>query len=201
MCRFALPIFLCTAWLCTGAVPGPASQQSARSPLANTVILIIRHAEKPEEGSGLTPEGERRARAYVGYFKNYLVEGKPLIINHIFAAADSEGSRRPRLTVEPLSAAIHMKIDLRFSDKDPAGIANDVATHHYGREILICWRHGKIPALVKALGADPQMFVPEGKWPGKIFDRAIELHFDARGKIDPGESRLVREHLMPGDEK
>ncbi len=119
MFRFDRALFLSVLALST-AIAAALSQPSPRpAPLANTVVLIIRHAEKPEDGSGLTPVGEQRARAYVPYFRAYQLDSQLLKLSHLFAAADSTNSRRPRLTIEPLAAALHMKLDLRFTDKDP----------------------------------------------------------------------------------
>ena len=42
----------------------------------NSVILIIRHAENPANGHGLSPRGEERAKAYKNYFQNFAVDGK-----------------------------------------------------------------------------------------------------------------------------
>src|SRR5262245_23938348 len=76
--------------------------QAADGP-KNGTVLIIRHAEKPADGPGLTPRGEERAKAYPRYFRNFTVDGKPLHLDRIFAAADSDESQRPRLTVLPLA--------------------------------------------------------------------------------------------------
>ena len=176
-------------------------QLKPHQPLSNAVVLIIRHAEKPEAGDGLAPQGEKRAQAYVNYFKSYQIGGKPAKFSHLFAASDSAKSHRPRLTIEPFANATHSKIDLRFSDKEPDVFAKDLTTHDYGTAILVSWRHGKIPDLLKAIGADPKKLVPEGDWPDSVFDRVVELHFDAHGKIDEKTSRVVLEHLLPGDEK
>ena len=173
--------------------------QGSDSALSNEVILVIRHAEKPETGDGLTEAGEKRAKAYVDYFKHYQVDGKPLKLDHIFAATDSKKSHRPRLTVEPLATALNMKLDLRFTDKEPEKIVKELMTHPYGHEILISWRHGEIPALVEALGGDTKKLVPETNWPDSVYDRVIELHFDANGKYSDSQSKMVKEHLMPGD--
>jgi hypothetical protein len=169
--------------------------------LSDTVVLIIRHAEKPDSGVGLTPIGEQRASAYTQFFKSYKVNGKPLKISHLIAASDSKDSHRPRLTLEPLAQALHDPLDLRFSDKDPEALVEALKNSDMGPEIVICWRHGKIPALLNALGADSATFIPEGKWPGNIYDRVIELHFDKDGKVISQSSHLVMEHLLPGDEK
>src|ERR1700722_2723870 len=74
--------------------------------LANAVVIVIRHGEKPDDGTGLTPAGEARAKAYVKYFADYQVDGQPLHLDKIFATADSKSSFRERLTVEPLAKAL-----------------------------------------------------------------------------------------------
>jgi hypothetical protein len=182
-------------------MPAAFSAQTQEAPLSNAVILIIRHAEKPEDGDGLTAQGMKRAQAYVHYFETYRLDGKPLRITHLFAATDSKKSKRPRLTIEPLSVKLHQPIDLRFSDKDPEPIVEELKSKSHGNEILIAWRHGKIPALLTALGADSKTLVPEGKWPEDIYDRVIELHFDSSGKIVPAKCHMVLEHLLRSDER
>jgi hypothetical protein len=72
-------------------------------------------------------------------------------------------------------------------------------TNHQGKVILICWRHGSIPALLRALGATPKSFLPNGKWPGAVYDWVILLSFDQDGRLIPASSRQINEHLMPGD--
>src|SRR5262245_38331136 len=67
----------------------------------NSVLLIIRHAENPANGHGLSPRGEERAKAYKSYFQNLTVDGKRLEPQAIIVAADSKHSHRPRLTVQP----------------------------------------------------------------------------------------------------
>ena len=177
-----------------------ALQAGSDAPLANAVVLIIRHGEKPDSGEGLNSDGERRAKAYVRYFADYRINGRELHLSHLFAARDSKKSVRPRLTLEPLSKAIRQPIDLRFSDKDPEAIVKELKSRSFGNHILICWRHGEIPALLNALGVNPKQYVPEGKWPDSVFDRVIELHFDGQGHFDQNHSKLIYEHLMPGDE-
>jgi len=196
-----LRILVTFCLLLAGIVVSPSSRMRDHKPLANAVVLVIRHAEKPESGTGLTPEGERRAAAYAGYFEHYRIDGKPFKASHIFATADTKKSYRERLTIEPYAHALGMQIDQRFKNADVEGLAQDLASNDYGTAILICWHHGEIPALLKALGADTHALVPETTWPSDVFDRVIELHFDGNGKIDQADSKMVLEHLMPGDEK
>src|ERR1700722_1599091 len=159
-----------------------AAPVMAQGELKDAVVLIIRHAEKPASGDGLTPAGEARAKAYVHYFKNYMVDGKPFEADHLFAAADSKGSRRPRLTLTPLSEATGLRIDQRFTDKQFRELADDLRAKPHGRDILICWHHGEIPGLLHALGASPEELLPGGKWPDEVFGWVIQLRYGREGQ-------------------
>jgi hypothetical protein len=169
------------------------------SGLKDTVVLIIRHAEKLESGQDLSPAGFERAEAYVKYFGDFQVEGKALKPDGLFAAADSKNSHRPRLTLEPLSRALHLSLDTSFKDKAPALLADELKSKPHGKEILVCWHHGKIPELMRALGADPGALLPDGKWPDAEFAWVIELRYDGDGKLLADQCRRIDEHLTLKD--
>jgi hypothetical protein len=176
-----------------------ATQTPASPGLRNAVVLIIRHAEKPESGSGLSPAGEQRAEAYVNYFKTFTLDSRPMRPDYLFATADSEGSHRPRLTIEPLSHALGLKIDDRFKNKNFEELARELQLRRHGKCVLIAWHHGEIPELLQTLGADPAALLPTGKWPPEIFSWVIELHFDGEGRLIQSSSKRINENLMPGD--
>jgi len=178
------------------AEPTPATKYSA---LKNTVILVIRHAEKPAEGFGLTADGEARARAYPAYFKDLALDGQPLKPDYLFAAADSQGSHRPRLTLEPTSHALGLPIDTRFKSKDVHEITDEIHAKPHGRTILIAWHHGQIPDLLHALGVDTRQLVPNDKWPEKVFGWLIVLRYDSEGRLI--DAQRINEKLMPDDLK
>jgi hypothetical protein len=165
----------------------------------NGIVLVIRHAEDGGIGQRLAPRGEQRAEAYKGYFPNFAVDSKPLEPNMIFAAKDSKQSHRPRLTVEPFANAAKLKVDSHFGSNQSAELAADLRANHQGKVILICWRHGDIPALLRALGATPETLLPHGKWPGSVYDWIILLRYDQDGRLVPGRARRINEHLLPGD--
>jgi len=164
-----------------------------------SVVLIIRHAEDGASDRGLTPVGEKRAEAYKNYFLNFAVDSKRLEPNVVFAAKDSKKSHRPRLTVEPFAKAANLKIDTRFGNGQTTELAADLRDNQQGKVILICWRHPYIPALLRALGANPQDFLPKGKWPQSVYDWLILLAFDQNGRLMPATSRRITENLPPGD--
>jgi hypothetical protein len=165
----------------------------------NSVVLIIRHAEDADSGDGISPLGEKRAEAYENYFLNFTVDGKRREPAIIFAAKDSKKSHRPRLTMEPFAKAANLKIGTRFGNGQSADLAANLRANQQGKVILICWRHPYIPALLGALGANPESFLPNGKWPGAVFDWIILLSFDQDGHLIPSSSRRTNEHLLPGD--
>ena len=164
----------------------------------NSVVLIIRHAEDADSGDGISPLGEKRAEAYKNYFLNFTVDSKRREPAIIFAAKDSKKSHRPRLTMEPFAKAANLKIDTRFGNDQSADLAADLRANQQGKVILICWRHPYIPALLSALGATPKTFLPNGKWPGAVYNWVILLSFDQDGHLVPSSSRRIDEHLMPG---
>jgi hypothetical protein len=165
----------------------------------DAVVLIIRHADDADSGDGLSPLGQERTEAYKNYFLNFTIDSKPREPTVIFAATDSKKSHRPRLTMEPFAKAANLKIHTRFGNDQSADLAADLRAKQQGKVILICWRHPYIPALLSALGANPETFLPNGKWPGKVFNWIIVLSFDQDGHLIPSSSRRTNEHLLPSD--
>jgi hypothetical protein len=167
----------------------------------NSVVLIIRHAEDAESGDGISPLGEKRAEAYVKYFINFTLDSKRLEPKAVFAAKDSKKSHRPRLTLEPFAKAAKLKIDTRFGNSQSAELVADLRANQQGKVILICWRHPYIPALIGALGANPKTFLPNGKWPGAVFNWVILLNFDENGRLIAEGTKRISEHLLQGDSR
>lgn len=94
--------------------------------------------------------------------------------NHIFATEPSKNSKRPLETVLPLATALNLPVNDSVKDDDPGikKMVNAVLNEYPGQVVLICWHHGKIPEIAKALGiAKPP------KWDGKVFDRVWQITF------------------------
>lgn len=114
--------------------------------------------------------------------------------NFIFATHRSKHSNRPVETVSPLAIALNLHINDRFADDDEdiKKMIDAILSEHAfaGKIVLICWHHGKIPALAKALGlAKPP------KWDGKIFDRVWQISFP-KGKATLAD---LPQQLLFGD--
>jgi phosphohistidine phosphatase SixA len=139
------------------------------------IVLIIRHAEKPEETQtvkdpNLSRRGFERADALAK-----VIPARFPIPDFLIATKKSKSSNRPAETITPLSRALHENIEATFKDDDFEQVAHEVLADpkYAGKVVLIAWHHGKIPELARALGAKD---APD-KWNAKVFDRVWELTY------------------------
>lgn len=171
----------------------PAQTQSAPNHLANNTVLIVRHSEKPVTGTGLTPQGEARAQLYAKYFRPFQEEGLSILVDSLYAGADSASSIRPRLTLEPLSRASGLPLHQKMGTKDSGALVQELRTEPHGKHPLIAWRHGEIPALLTAFGAVPEKILPNGIWPDDVYDWVILLNIGPDGQLS--SAKLIHETL------
>lgn len=184
-------LFTALSWLLLAS----AAQAQFHSPgLDNATVLVIRHAEKPPTGDGLTVEGQARATAYAKYFHPFNDGNESFDIDALYATSDTTKSARPRLTLIPLSKAIQVPVDCRFGNYDVDFLVNALRSEAHGKHILIAWHHGKIPYLLNALGVDSTTVLPNGKWPDNVFDWVIEIKYDKGGKI--ARAQRIQEKLQ-----
>ena len=162
--------------------------------LAGSTVLLVRHAEKPDSGPGLTPAGEARARAYASYFTQFTLDGASVHIGALIATADSPKSSRPRLTLTPLSQASGMPIAQPFADDDLKGLVDDLKDGAAGRTVLIAWHHGRLPKLIEELGVDPVSVLPGGVWPGDVYNWVVAIRYGPDGQL--AFARLIKEPVF-----
>jgi hypothetical protein len=94
----------------------PAKAAKPNHGLRDVTVLIVRHAEKPPQGNGLSPQGEQRALAYATYFDPWQQAAESLTPDRLIATKDSMESWRPRLTLTPLSQRLGVAIEQPFAD-------------------------------------------------------------------------------------
>lgn len=112
--------------------------------------------------------------------------------HYIFATEASKDSKRPIETVTPLATALNVPLNDGLADKDASiqKMTNAILNDFPGEIILVCWHHGNIPDIAKALGiAKPP------KWDGKVFDRVWQITFP-KGKASLTNSAQM---LLYGD--
>jgi phosphohistidine phosphatase SixA len=147
--------------------PVPSAQPGER-------ILIMRHAEKPDDDDNpnLTPAGYRRAANLATYIPEKY--GRP---DFIFAASTSKNSARPFETLVPLSQKTGVPIDTEFKDKDYDRLAY-VLTHDNrfaNKLVVVAWHHGKIPELTQSLNAPPSPTLLH--WGDNVYNQIIQLDY------------------------
>ncbi|HET7594228.1 MAG TPA: hypothetical protein VFK49_02180 [Stellaceae bacterium] len=77
-----------------------------------------------------------------------------------------------------MARELGLAIDDSHGERDHVRLAATLLDKSYdGKVVLICWRHGEIPALAGALGATE---VP-AKWPDDRFDLIWRLDYGAAG--------------------
>jgi hypothetical protein len=175
-------------------------------------VLIIRHAEKPDDEADihLASRGAARAAALPALFViPPTFPTKPAAFatpEVIFAAKQSKFSNRSVETVTPLAKALaDMPIDHKRADKAFQALVDDIFSEskHAGKTILICWHHGSLPDLALAVIAKAKNAslikgqVPQ-RWGGAVFDRVWVITFDDAGNAT-FEDRPQR--LLFGDAK
>jgi hypothetical protein len=170
-----------------------ADKQAGKYPLH---VLILRHAEKPDNADDpdLSSRGAARAAALPSLFlapPTFRTKPAPFPTPDVlFAAGESNKSNRPVETVTPLAKALgDMTIHHKHKDDDFQAVADDIVGEkkYAGKTILICWHHGKIPELARAIldraknGDKVKDQLPR-RWDDAVFDRIWQITFDDAGK-------------------
>jgi hypothetical protein len=144
-------------------------------------IVILRHAEKPEDprDPDLRPAGEERAAMLAT-----LIPAKFGGPDFLMAATPSKHSNRPYDTSLPLSQKLNMEINHRYADDGYEELASDLLAKpkYGGKLIIICWHHGHIPDLGLALGVTAEQLIASPgmlglHWDPAVFDRFWVLDF------------------------
>jgi phosphohistidine phosphatase SixA len=138
-------------------------------------ILIMRHAEKPDDTADpdLTQAGHARAGTLASWLPATF--GKP---EFLFASSVSKRSRRPIETLQPLAARCGLSIDDSYADQDYGALAHDLRKNaaYDGALVVVCWHHGNIPNMMHALKAADRDY-PD-PWDRDVFNLIlrVDLH-------------------------
>jgi broad specificity phosphatase PhoE len=149
--------------------------------MTNARILLMRHAEKSGDplDSHLSQEGYARAAKLADYIPATF--GIP---QFLFATSISKHSMRPIETVQPLSAKIGVAIDPTYADQDYGALASQLLSDpRYGNAgalIVVCWHHGNIPSMARALRAKPGSY-PD-PWNSLVFNQILVMAYAGDGE-------------------
>lgn len=145
-------------------------------------VVIIRHAEKPDDGDNLSCKGMNRALQLPA-----VLHAKFQTPDHVYVptldCGKSTNHARMFQTITPFAAKYNLKINSAFDEKDVSSVASSVLKRK--GTVLLVWEHSQIQPLAKALGADDPP-----KWKEDEFDRiwiltyphgTAKLSFDDQG--------------------
>jgi hypothetical protein len=119
-------------------------------------VLLLRHAEKPEDESdpNLSARGKSRAGALPAWIlKDF---GTPVAV-YAMRGGGTDATRstlRPIETVEPLAQASGVELLTTYDYGQVHELAHEVlTTRAYSRElVVVCWVHQELKDLARALG-------------------------------------------------
>ena len=91
---------------------------------------------------------------------------------------------------------MNLDVDARYANADHGKLAAALLSNpkYDGTTVLICWHHGTMPQLARALGATDA----PGDWKGSAFDRVWRIDFGDGGQAT---FRDLPQKLLPGDTK
>ena len=162
-------------------------------------IIVIRHAEKPNDRKDqhLSEAGRARAQRFVHFLKANTVLtqfGLPVVL---FATHQTKGGggQRPAETLEPLAHDLMLPIETPYQSNQPAKLAEMVLTSkpYDGKTVLICWTHEYIPQLMESLGVNP----PPKKLPDDVYDCIYVIRFDSAHVTLQSISQDIQSNVEP----
>lgn len=159
--RFPLCIVLMSALLCS------TSADAGRIALATTVV-IVRHAEKADDGSKDPPLSET-GMAHARKLADVLADSG---ISAIF----SSPYRRTRDTAAPSAQRLGVPVQSYDAGLDAQLLAARLLRRYRGRGVLVVGHSNTVPALVTALSGKPAAPIAEDE-----FDRLYVITVDAAG--------------------
>lgn len=156
---------------------------SAASFKSDTVIYIVRHAEKnttdPKDNNpNLNSEGRRRAKALNHYLKKAKI-----------AAAFSTDFKRTMQTVEPV--AFRNGITAKtYDSKKPEDLVRLISSEYIGKNVLVAGHSNTILELAKAFGTHP----PLEKLNDDDYDLILIITLHAEGESELKIKRYGKRH-------
>jgi hypothetical protein len=191
--------------------PGKGHKNGAAPnlPPPGTVVMIIRHGEKPAkedslpgidatgrpDDSSLTQVGWNRAHRLVDVFDGGAGQSRPGVVvpKALYAAGanDNGEGTRTRETVQPLADKLGLTVNTSFGKGEEQQLADAVVKGP--GPALISWQHGEIPDIADSFGAvTPE---PPKDWPDKRFDMIWIL----TATTDGWTFQQIPEMVLPGD--
>lgn len=149
------PLFAPLAVPALGLLLGVGVLAMGWAQLRTTTVIVVRHAEKLVDGSAdpaLAPEGAARAARLARQLA-------PAGLEAIYVTP----TRRSRDTAAPLATATGTPL-VEVDGKDAVGLVARIRAEHRGGTVLVVGHSNTIGPIVRALGGEAPLEVPESDY-------------------------------------
>jgi hypothetical protein len=180
-------------------------------------IYIIRHGEKPtdppapagvdyqgdQHAHSLVPRGWQRSGALTALFdpvRGPLQAGlrtPGTLLSPSYGDHGKSANHRAYQTIQGLSERLGIQIVSAFAEGHEPKLAASVVSSYSG-VVLICWEHGRIPALASALPTVAGTAIPQA-WPDDRFDVIWTFTLVPAAAGAQYAFGQVPQQLLPGD--
>lgn len=143
-----------------------ASKSEAEAAAAPVLVLMVRHAEKADDGTPdppLTEQGRERAACLAALLDDFAP-------THLLATT----YQRTRATLEPLATATGL-VPTIIDAKDAAGWQRALRELPPGSRAVVVGHSNTLPAWVAALGGRVSNLDAEGNLPHDEYDRLVHV--------------------------
>ncbi len=158
-------------------------------------ILLIRHGEKPDVGSELSPQGWLRAKALPNMFERseFLKFGLPVAF-YAMSPQKKQGSVRAIQTLSFAAEKLKLPINKRFTRDEVSGLVRDIQENpqYNGKMVVICWEHKVLIDIAHTFGVKKYL-----DWPSEQYDRVWSLTYGSDQKTIQFED--LPEKVLPTD--
>lgn len=176
------------------------------------VIILSRHAEKPDPAQGivgvdhhgrtdahsLSVRGWQRAGALAALLAHAPESSHAGLVRpaRVLATKPTKKarSRREVDTASPVAERLGLRLVDDHGHGELPGLVKEVLSDP--TPALVIWHHGEIPAVARALGADPEQIPPH--WPEHRYDLLWVLTRDPAH--DHYDVSVVPQRLLAGDQ-
>jgi hypothetical protein len=146
-------------------------------------VILIRHAEKPPTGDGLSSKGFERSIALVPFFTQRPSNspfGLP-VAAYAQASSKNHSSTRPIQTAGPLSTTLGIELITTYTFANIQPMVDEINKNpaYDNQPVLICWSHQKMGDIAGAFGVSPKPTYPHG-----VYDRLWLITFDSKGNAN-----------------
>jgi hypothetical protein len=180
MIKFNLVFAIAVALFCCGC-----KEKSQENIHPNLKVVIIRHAEKPENGDNLSCQGQNRALALAKILQQKIGIPDYIYVPSLDLNIATKHSRMFQ-TITPFAIKFNLPINSKFNEKDIRKVAKNVLDKN--GIVLLVWDHSEIPKLVKQLGIKHA-----DTWKNNDFDSIWLISY----KTGKAELSIDKEGLSP----